>query len=163
MKTIRKRLFLLMLFLSACSSSPPTPPVSEKVEAPASPTLVKAKIFVSKQVNPDVNNRASPVVVRLFELKSVGTFNESDFYGLFENYESVLGNDLLGSEQFQLNPGEKRIFKHKTAAGTQFIAVIAAYRDLDQAGWRDFIVLPAGKETQIMVVVDSLAISVWKK
>jgi type VI secretion system protein VasD len=155
MKIIIKRMVLLSLLLSGCSSSP------EKPETP--PTVVQAKIAVSAQANPDINSRASPIVVRIFELKSLGTYNESDFYGLFENYESVLGSDLLGSEQFHLNPGDIHTMKQTTAPGTQFIAVIAAYRDLNQAVWRDYVALPAGKETQIMIIVDKLNISVWKK
>ncbi len=152
---IIKSFVLLSLLLSGCGTSP------EKPEAP--PTVVNAKIAVSAQANPDINNRASPIVVRIFELKSLGTFNESDFYGLFDNYESVLGSDLLGSEQIHLNPGDIHTKKQTTAPGTQYIAVIAAYRDLNQAVWRDYVALPAGKETQIMIVVDKLAISIWKK
>jgi type VI secretion system protein VasD len=159
MNIIRSGLFFLVLLLSGCSSSPPLPP--EKAEVP--PTVVNTKITVSGQVNPDIDNRASPIVVRMFDLKSLGTFNESDFYGLFDNYESVLGSDLLGSEQFHLNPGVYHTLKHSTAPGTQYIALIAAYRDLNQAAWRDYIVLPAGKEIQMMVFVDKLAISVWRK
>ena len=156
---IRRGLFFLALLLSGCGSSPPLPP--EKAEVP--PTVVNAKIIVSGQVNPDIDNRASPIVVRIFDLKSLGTFNESDFYGLFDNYESVLGSDLLDSEQFHLNPGVYHAFKHSTSPGTQYIALIAAYRDLNQAAWRDYIVLPAGKEIQMMIFVDKLAISLWRK
>lgn len=160
MNVIVKSLMLSTLLLSGCSTPPPPKP--EKPEAP--PTLVNASITVSSLVNPDIDNRASPIVVRMFELKGLGAYNESDFYGLFENYQSVLGGDLLGSEQFHLKPGEtQRLKQKKTVAGVEYIAVIAAYRDINQAIWRDHLILPAGKETEIMIRVDKLAISIWKK
>ncbi|MCK5190305.1 MAG: type VI secretion system lipoprotein TssJ [Methylococcales bacterium] len=155
MNSIRKGFILLVLLLSGCSSDP------EKPEVP--PTIVDATITVSAQVNPDIYNRASPVVVRIFELKSIGAFNESDFYELFEDHDSALGSDLLGSEKFHLNPGDIHSLTHNASPETKFIAVIAAYRNINQAIWRDSVAITANKTTQIMVVANKLTISVWKK
>jgi type VI secretion system protein VasD len=146
---------LLLVLLSACSSAP------EKPEVPL--TIIDATITVSGQVNPDVNSRESPVVIRIFELKSIGAFNESDFYDLFENHSSALGGDLLGSEKFHLNPGDVHTLKHNASPETKFIAVIAAYRNINQAIWRDSVAITANKTTQIMVVANKLTVSVWKK
>lgn len=155
MNSFRKSFILLGLLLSGCSSSP------EKPEVP--PTIVDATITVSAEVNPDVYSRASPIVIRVFELKSVGAFNESDFYDLFENHNSALGSDLLGSEKFHLNPGDVHTFKHNSSPEVKFVAVIAAYRNINQAIWRDSVAITANKTTQIMVVANKLTISVWKK
>lgn len=88
---IRRSLgFILLLILIGCNSSP------EKPEAQA--FSVDTRIAVSAEVNQDINNRPSPIVVRIFELKNLGIYTESDFYDLFENFESVLGGDLLASE-----------------------------------------------------------------
>jgi type VI secretion system protein VasD len=155
MKNIGKGLVFFTLLLSGCSSTP------EKIKvAPINTTI---KITVSAQVNPDVDKRTSPIVIRIFKLKSLGNYNESDFYGLFEDYESVLGSDLLSTEQIHLNPGDVRTLKHKTIPEAQYFAVVAAYRDINQAIWRDFVTLATGKTTQVLVVVDKLNISVWKK
>ncbi len=162
MKIIQPSLIILALLFSACSSSPETPEPQIKKPEPL-PTIIYTKISVSASVNPDINNRPSPIVVRIYELKSLGKYTESGFYDLFENYESALGTDLLGSEKFHLKPGDIHTLKHKVSPGTLYIAVAAAYRDLNQAVWRDSIVLPENKATQLFVIVDSLSISVFRK
>lgn len=149
----------MTLFLSGCSSSPDQPELTPLVAARS----INTKVLVSGQVNPDDEGRASPIVIRLFELKNLGTYNQSDFYGLFENYKSVLGSDLLASEQIHLKPGEIRTIKHDTVPGTQYIAVVAAFRNIDQAVWKNSIAISAGNSAQIMLFVDKLAISLWKK
>ena len=152
---MRRTCILLVLLLIGCNSSPEKP----EVEA----IILDAKITVSTLVNPDINDRPSPIVVRVYELKSLGNYTEADFYDLFENYESVLGGDLLASEQFHLNPGETHTLKNSVAPETQYIAVIAAFRDINRAMWRDSIVIPVEKNTQLLIFVDKLSISVWKK
>ena len=148
-------LILLVLLLIGCNTSPEKAEVEDRT--------ITAKISVSLEVNPDINNRPSPIVVRIFELKNLGQYAESDFYGLFENYESVLGGDILASEQFNLNPGETQDWKKSVAPETQYIAVIAAFRDINQAMWKDSIIISVEKSPQLLIFVDKLSISVWKK
>ncbi len=145
----------LVLLLIGCNAS------SKKPQSPGA--VINATISVSSQVNPDINNRPSPIVVRIFELKNIGLYSESDFYGLYENFESALGGDILASEQFHLNPGDTQSWKKNVAPEAQFIAVIAAFRDINQAMWRDSIVISIEKNTQLLIFVDKLSISVWKK
>ncbi len=156
MHIIKRGFILLTLLVLGCSSSAEKPVDTE-------PLAIATKISVSAMVNPDINNRPSPIVVRFYELQSLGKYTESDFSELFGNYESVLGSELISSEQYHLNPGDNRILKENLAAGTQFIAVVAAYRDLNQAIWRDAVVIPSDKTTQLFIFVDKLGISVWKK
>lgn len=148
-------LMLALLGLQSCSSEP------EKPEPP--PTIISVKIAVSPKANPDVDGRPSPVVVRLYELKSVGKYVEADFYGLFEKYDSSLGSDLLGSEQFHLKPGQVHTVTHEVPHETRFIAVAVAYRDIDRAVWRDSIMIPAEKTTDLLVFVEDLTVGIWKK
>ena len=155
MHIIRRTCILLVLLLIGCNSSP------EKPEAQA--TIVDAKIAVSTQVNPDINNRPSPIVMRVYELKNLGNYAESDYYDLFENYESVLGGDLLASEKYHLKPGDTYALKKSVAPETQYIAVIAAFRDINRAMWKDSIIIPVEKTTQLLIFVDKLSISIWKK
>ncbi|BCG65726.1 MAG: type VI secretion system protein VasD [Methyloprofundus sp.] len=156
MHIIKRGLILLSLLVLGCSASTEKPVDTE-------PLAITTQVAVSAMVNPDINNRASPIVVRIYELQSLGKYTESDFSELFEKYESILGAELIRSEQYHLNPGDNRILKEDLAAGTEFIAVVAAYRDLNQAIWRDATVIPADKTTKLFVFVDKLGISIWKK
>ena len=153
-------LILLVLLLPGCNSSPEKP---ENNEAPVLQVTAEINITASTLLNPDINNRPSPVVIRIYELKSLGIYTESDFYGLFEDYESILGEDLISSEQFHLNPGDTRIVKNSIAPETQYIAVIAAFRDINRAMWRDSIIISPEEAAQLLIFVDELSISVWKK
>ncbi|NOQ64396.1 MAG: type VI secretion system lipoprotein TssJ [Methyloprofundus sp.] len=162
---IKLRLVFVFLLLSLMGCNT-TPEKSEEIEKPAvkrQASIVNLKVMVSKQANPDVNERPSPVVVRIFQLKNLGKFSESDFYALFENDKEVLGDDLVNSEQFYLKPGEDRSLKNTVEPETHYIAVIAAFRDIEQAMWQDSIVIPAENTDQLMILVDQLKISIWKK
>ena len=44
-----------------------------------------------------------------------------------------------------------------------FIAVIAAFRDINRAMWRDSIIISPEEAAQLLIFVDELSISVWKK
>lgn len=148
---------LFILLLAGCGSEPEKP---EPVEPP--PTLIQAEIIVSDKVNPDVNGRPSPIVVRLYELKNLGKFEEADFYKLFEEYESFLGSDLLASEQFHLRPGDTKTIKYAVAPETKYLAVTAAYRDLNQAVWRGSIRIKTAKTTRLEIILDRLGVSIRK-
>ncbi len=147
--------FGLCLFLSGCGSD------SDKPEPP--PTVIDAKIVVSSEVNPDVSGRPSPIVMRVFELKSVGNFIDADFYKLFNDYQGALGGDLLATEKFHLQPGDVKPYSHPVDPEARFIAVIAAYRNLNQAVWRDSVAIPAHEKTRIMILLEKLTASIWKK
>jgi type VI secretion system protein VasD len=148
---------LFTLLLKGCGSEPEKPEPTE----PA-PTLIQAKITVSNQVNPDVNGRPSPIVMRIYELKNLGKFEEAGFYNLFEEYESFLSSDLLASEQFHLRPGDTKTVKHAVAPETKYLAVTAAYRDLNQAVWRDSIRIKTAKTTRLEIILDRLGVSIRK-
>ena len=161
-------LFFVMLLLSGCSSEPEKPapekPVTVAEPPPkAPPSTVQLHMLVSEQANPDLNGRPSPIVIRIYELKSLGKFEEADFYKLFENYDSYLGPELTGTEQYHLKPGDVNIIKRTLSAETKYIGVLAAFRDTNQALWKDTIQLTDEKTTDILVFIEKLNISVWKK
>jgi type VI secretion system protein VasD len=161
-------LFIATLALFGCSSDPEKPapekPVTVAEPPPkAPPTTVQLHIVVSEQVNPDLNERPSPIVIRIYELKSLGKFEVGDFDKLFENYESHLGPELIVSEEYHLKPGDVNIIKRTLSADTQYIAVSAAFRDINQAIWKDKIQLTDEKTTDLLVLIEKLNISVWKK
>ena len=73
-----------------------------------SPTSIDAQILASFEINPDANGRPSPLVVRIYELKSISAFNDADFFKLYDEEVATLGGDLLSREEFELTPGESK-------------------------------------------------------
>ena len=60
-------------------------------------------------INPDQDNRASPVVIRVFKLTDARQFQREDFLNLYENPQQRLGNDLVDVVVLkELVPGESR-------------------------------------------------------
>ena len=114
--------------LAGCKSPPPKPP--------APPTVVQATLAADAGVNPDSRGRPSPIVVRVFELKTLAAFDGADFFSLWDREKETLGEDLVAREEFQLRPGEQKKFERTVAPETRHIGVIAAYRDLERARWR---------------------------
>ena len=56
------------LTLTACKSAPPKPKV------------MKLNVAVSADANPDAQNRPSPIVIRIYQLKDDAAFKDADFF-----------------------------------------------------------------------------------
>lgn len=108
-------------------SSPPKPP---------KPTIIDVKLSAAATVNPDSRNRASPVIVRIYELKAPAAFESADFFSLFDKDRETLGADMTARDEFVLQPGQTVGFKREVKSETRHLAVLVAYRDLERARWR---------------------------
>src|SRR5262247_1114071 len=117
----------------------------------SSPPLLRGAITVAPNVNPDRAGRPSPIVVRVYELKSVAAFNGADFFALFENEQATLSSELIGREEFQLQPAETREYRRQLQPETKFIGVVGAFRDLEQARWRQTVPVPSKSKPTIAI------------
>jgi len=135
------------LVLSACGSKPPAKPAS-----------VTGTVQASTQVNPSASKRPSPLLIRIYELKSAANFNAADFMSLYQRDQGELGADLLAKEEFVLNPGESKIFAKTLAPDTRFLGVVAAYRDLEHAKWRTVVAVQPNQPQKVTVTAGELAV-----
>jgi type VI secretion system protein VasD len=124
--------FLMMgcVWIVACSSAPPKP------------QIVKLTFIASPDVNPDSQNRASPVVVRLYQLKDDAAFKDADIFTLFDKEQATLAAALVSREEYELAPGEHRNVELKLSHDAHFVGVVAGYRDIRNAQWRAEIGAP---------------------
>ncbi len=109
--------------LVACAGGPPKP------------AQVTGTIEASAQVNPSTSKRPSPLLLRVYELKSVAAFNSADFMSLYQRDQAELAADLLAKEEFVLAPGESKSFAKTLSPDTRFLGVVAAFRDLEHSKW----------------------------
>jgi len=135
------------LLLTACAAKPPPPPAS-----------VAGSIQASTQINPSASKRPSPLLIRVYELKSVAAFNGADFMSLYQRDQAALGGDLLAKEEFVLEPGETKAFAKTLAPDTRFIGVVAAYRDLEHAKWRTVVAVQPNQAQKVTVSAGELAV-----
>jgi type VI secretion system protein VasD len=138
----------VLLALAACAGAPKPPP----------PTQVAATIQASPQVNPSTSKRPSPVLVRVYELKTVAAFNSADFMSLYQRDKEQLGGDLVSKEEFTLAPGESRSFAKVLAPETRFLGVLAAYRDVEHAKWRSVVPVQPAQMNKLSIQANELSI-----
>jgi type VI secretion system protein VasD len=127
---------------------------------PPKPAQVAGTIQASPQVNPSASKRPSPLLVRVYELKSAAAFNAADFMSLYQGDQGALGGDLLGKEEFVLAPGESKTFAKTLAPDTRFLGVLAAYRDLEHARWRGIVPIQPGQKQQVQIKAGELSVDV---
>lgn len=99
-------------------------------------------------LNPDINGRPSPVVVRLLELKNPVGFETGDFFSLYSRTSATLAQDLIASEELELRPGETAALKLHVQPRSRFVGVMAAYRNLSETRWRYVIELEPAASTR---------------
>lgn len=151
-------LLLLFITLPGCGKKPP--PVAAAPPPPPPPTEISASISTSTQANPDNSGRPSPIVVRIYELKDLGAFDAADFNTLFREDKSALGGDLVHREEYHMLPGTQRSYRRKPPADTQYLAVMAGYRKINQAIWKASVPIPQNQASHITILMDALSISI---
>ena len=147
--------WLMLVILSSCGlfggkDEPPPPPP---------PTRVELNIEAAKNANPNAEGIGSPTLVRVYELKNLANFKNGDFFALYENEQSTLSGDLVRKREFILKPGEKRELAFDTDKETQFIALFAAFRKLDDAQWRAAAAVPPNQTTLIDAKITQVVLS----
>ena len=87
------------------------------------------------------------MVVNFFELTNSTTFQNAQFFDLYQQPEKKLGSDLLASERFTLRPGDKKMLYFRLSPEARFIGVTGGYRNLDKSIWRYILPITSGTAT----------------
>lgn len=132
----------------------PAPPPPKPI-----PTSVSGHIVAAAALNPSVSQRPSPLVLRLYELRSATAFNQAEFMALYQADQATLGADLVSREEVLLQPGEIRPMGKPLAADTRFIGVVAVYRDLERSRWRAIVPIKLNQANPLTIHADALAVS----
>jgi type VI secretion system protein VasD len=155
---VRRRAVASALLLSTglvalgCSTPPPPP----------KPKVLTVDVQAAANVNPDARGRPSPVVVRVYELKSAAPFETADFVSLYEKDQTLLGAEVVVRDEFVLSPGESKSIR-RDAGDSKFLAVMAAFRDLERARWRAVSPLTVGKDNAFTVRLESSMLQLTKR
>jgi type VI secretion system protein VasD len=139
----------LVVVLAACAGPPPPP----------KPTVVAATLQASANVNPDAHKRASPLVVRIYELKSSAAFDAADFLSLYERDQATLAAEMGAREEFTLRPGDSKPWEKTVGPEVRFIGVIAAFRDIERARWKALVPVKANLRNVVTIRADEITIA----
>lgn len=98
-------------------------------------TSVVIQFAADESINPDADDRASPVVIHVFKLADDRQFSREDFLSLYEGAGARLGKDLIDSLVLkELTPGETRSEVIELSEDVKFIGLMAEfiqYRDAE--------------------------------
>ncbi|MFJ4143268.1 type VI secretion system lipoprotein TssJ [Pseudomonas sp. NPDC089734] len=136
-----------LVLLAGCSSMSPY----------STMTKLDLRLTATDRLNPDLNGRPSPVVVRLYELKHPVAFENADFFSIYDRAKESLAPDLLVSEELELRPGETVDLKLNIEEG-RYVGVLAAYRDLSETQWRFVLNIAPMELTQADLTFDQAGI-----
>jgi type VI secretion system protein VasD len=120
-----------VLALSACAGAPQP-----------EPTAASAVLSAAADVNPDETGRASPIVVRFYELKQADAFQAAGYFALMDHEQETLGESLVHREEYELSPGETRTFALSIPPEARYVAAIAGYREIMSAKWKALAAVP---------------------
>jgi type VI secretion system protein VasD len=133
---------LLIAASSACAKAPPPaalPPIT--IAAPAETKTKSAMtLTASADTNPDATGRPSPVVVRVYQLKTDAAFKGADFFALYDDDQKVLGQELISRDEYVLAPSDRKTIDVAVSRDTRFVGALAAFRDIRNAEWRGLVV-----------------------
>lgn len=144
------QILILCLSVTACSTTSLNPFA----------TKIDATIIVTADANPDHRGQASPIVIRIYELKSKTAFQRPDFFTLFDQEANALGDDLLAREQLELRPNIKRPFRKKVHKDTQYIGVVAAFQEIGQSQWFDIYEIKNHRKNKVTIKISEHTASI---
>ncbi len=116
------------------------------------------EIYAKHDINPDSNGRPSPVVVYIFELSENTLFENQDFFSLYEDYERVLGADLVNKYELSLTPGKKETYNASMLPKTEYLGIVAAFRDIENSNWRQVIKVDKTGYNTYQVLLEDLSL-----
>ncbi len=93
-------------------------------------------------LNTDKLQGSASLALRVYVLRDADAFQRASFDSLYDSDETILGAAMLRRETLHLRPGETRELALALGSDARFVAVFAAYRELERSQWRSVLVLP---------------------
>ncbi|MFT5578235.1 MAG: type VI secretion system protein VasD [Paraglaciecola psychrophila] len=104
-------------------------------------TTASLNFSAEVNINPDDDDRASPLVISIFKLTDSRLFLQSNFLDLYEQPEQQLGASLVGHTRLEpIAPGSQRVEQFELTDDIKFLGVIGEFTQYQQA--KSILVLP---------------------
>lgn len=104
-------------------------------------TDLQINFIVDADINPDESGSASPLFVRMYELKTDKMMSKLDFIQIYERDKEVLGADLLASHELKrFKPGESRTEQFVLDKKANYVALFAEFESYRDAKYK--LVIP---------------------
>jgi type VI secretion system protein VasD len=101
------------------------------------PRHLELVVKSGKNLNPNKNNVASPLVLYFYELKEVEQFSKIDFWALSDEAKKNLDNALLSQSKQIIIPNEEQNYKILFNENTKYFGIVGSFRNIDgSTSWR---------------------------
>lgn len=136
-------LVIVMFMFSGCSSP-----------------RITMEVASQPNVNPDSSGRPSPIIVKMYEMKSDMAFRQGDFQLLFMEPMKVLGSELVAVDELTFVPGEARTVEYIPMPETRYVGVLAGFRQMERAKWRTVVPVNSEEENTILLELNDTSMIV---
>lgn len=117
---------------------------------------ITIKFTADNSINPNYKDKASPVVINLYQLKNEDTFNSADFFELYGTEKSVLGSDLLITKQIILAPGHTETLEWPIMADAQYFSAVEELSQPEQDQWKVTATLNKHKKFNLILTCNQI-------
>ncbi len=96
---------------------------------------------VDADINPDEIGKASPLFIRMYELKASKMMKKADFIEIYERDKEVLGADVVAMHKLKrFKPGESRTEYFVLDKNAHFVALYAEFLEFKESKYK--LVIP---------------------
>ncbi|QEO16473.1 type VI secretion system lipoprotein TssJ [Acetobacter vaccinii] len=123
------------------------------------PTRIKLSVTTTAQINRNTEGVPSPVVMRVFDLRTREPFQTSSFDSLYHDSLKTLGASSLGSDEYELPPSWQWSAERVSPPETQYLGVVVAFRVLPGATWRLSVPIRQHRTNKIKLLIGPNSVS----
>jgi type VI secretion system protein VasD len=100
-------------------------------------------IEAGERLNPDEQGQPLPTIVRVYQLKGIGSLEPSAFDAIWRDAPTVLGDTLLSVDEVTLYPGDTIVRSFERNPEASFIVGMAVVRRPTGKSWRSIVRMPS--------------------
>lgn len=124
------------------------------------PTAMAFTVVADNTINPNEAGEPSPVLVRIYDLKNPGVFQQATLFELLDNDQERLGADMVGRRELEVKPGDSATFDRETSSDTRYVGIVAAFRNIETANWRGVAEVEPRSDNRINVALSGTTVRV---
>jgi len=117
-------------------------------------TDLQIDFLVDADINPDELGRASPLFIRMYQLKTNKMMKKASFIEIFERDKEVLGADMVSVHKLKrFKPGESRTEHFVLDEKTYYVALFAEFLEFKESKFKLIIPVVANNVFRNSVVI----------
>lgn len=117
-------------------------------------TDLQIDFVIDADINPDEQGKASPLFIRMYELKAKKMMSKADFIEIYERDKEVLGADMVAAHKLKhFKPGESRTEHFVLGKDTHYVALYGEFLEFKDAKYKLIIPVVANNVFRNSVVI----------